>query len=88
MYPSLKRSGLLEKFRKEGKEVVFIASIDNLCGTVDINILSQLLNSEGSAAEPRDFVMEVTDKTCADVKGRTLIHYEDKLQLLEIAQVY
>ncbi|PNF34776.1 hypothetical protein B7P43_G03751 [Cryptotermes secundus] len=31
--------------------------------------------------------MEVTDKTRADVKGGTLIHYENKLRLLEIAQV-
>lgn len=31
--------------------------------------------------------MEVTDKTRADVKGGTLIEYENKLRLLEIAQV-
>ncbi|KAK8735632.1 hypothetical protein OTU49_005238 [Cherax quadricarinatus] len=31
--------------------------------------------------------MEVTDKTRADVKGGTLIQYEEKLRLLEIAQV-
>lgn len=31
--------------------------------------------------------MEVTDKTRSDVKGGTLIQYEDKVQLLEIAQV-
>ena len=31
--------------------------------------------------------MEVTDKTRADIKGGTLIRYEDRLQLLEIAQV-
>ena len=34
-----------------------------------------------------EFAMEVTDKTRADVKGGTLIHYEDRLRLLEIAQV-
>jgi len=31
--------------------------------------------------------MEVTDKTRADVKGGTLINYEGKVRLLEIAQV-
>lgn len=31
--------------------------------------------------------MEVTDKTRADVKGGTLIQYQSKLTLLEIAQV-
>ena len=38
-------------------------------------------------SEKHDFVMEVTDKTRADVKGGTLIMYEKKLRLLEIAQV-
>ena len=31
--------------------------------------------------------MEVTDKTRSDIKGGTLIQYEGKVQLLEIAQV-
>ena len=31
--------------------------------------------------------MEVTEKTRADVKGGTLIWYENKLRLLELAQV-
>ena len=30
-----------------------------------------------------DFLMEVTDRTKADVKGGTLIHYEDTVKLLE-----
>ena len=34
-----------------------------------------------------EFAMEVTDKTRADVKGGTLIQYEDRLRLLELAQV-
>jgi UTP--glucose-1-phosphate uridylyltransferase len=34
-----------------------------------------------------EYIMEVTDKSRADVKGGTLIHYEGKLKLLEIAQV-
>jgi UTP--glucose-1-phosphate uridylyltransferase len=33
------------------------------------------------------YVMEVTDKTVADVKGGTLINYEGHVRLLEIAQV-
>ena len=52
--------------------------------TVDLNIINFLLGeSEGKC----EFLMEVTDKTRADVKGGTLIEYEDKLRLLEIAQV-
>lgn len=34
-----------------------------------------------------DFLMEVTDKTKADIKGGTLIDYEGQIRLLEIAQV-
>nr|KAG5714455.1 hypothetical protein BaRGS_006901 [Batillaria attramentaria] len=43
-------------------------------------------SAEGNGPAP-EFVMEVTDKTRADVKGGTLIEYEGKLRLLEIAQV-
>lgn len=86
IYVSLKRSGLLEKFLAEGKEYIFISNIDNLGATVDLGILNFLLSSlEGP--EPCEFVMEVTDKTRSDVKGGTLIHYQDKLHLLELAQV-
>lgn len=50
-----------------------------------MNILNRLL---GDTNEKHiEFVMEVTDKTRADVKGGTLINYENKLRLLEIAQV-
>uniref|UniRef100_A0AAQ6IHD9 UTP--glucose-1-phosphate uridylyltransferase n=1 Tax=Anabas testudineus TaxID=64144 RepID=A0AAQ6IHD9_ANATE len=53
--------------------------------TVDLNILHHLVSQpNGKRCE---FVMEVTDKTRADVKGGTLIQYEGKLRLLEIAQV-
>ena len=34
-----------------------------------------------------EFIMEVTDKTKADIKGGTLIDYEGSIRLLEIAQV-
>jgi UDP-N-acetylglucosamine pyrophosphorylase len=34
-----------------------------------------------------EFLMEVTDKTRADVKGGTLIDYDGRVRLLEIAQV-
>ena len=37
--------------------------------------------------ENHEFIMEVTDKTRADVKGGTLIQYGGKLRLLEVAQV-
>ncbi|XP_017888849.1 UTP--glucose-1-phosphate uridylyltransferase isoform X2 [Ceratina calcarata] len=84
-YESFRNSGLLTKFLKEGREYCFISNIDNLGATVDFKILKSLLHNKEPS--PLEFVMEVTDKTRADVKGGTLIKYEDKLRLLEIAQV-
>lgn len=43
-----------------------------------------LLSPKGDSPE---FLMEVTDKTKADVIGGTLVQYKNKLRLLEIAQV-
>uniref|UniRef100_A0A7N6B3H0 UTP--glucose-1-phosphate uridylyltransferase n=1 Tax=Anabas testudineus TaxID=64144 RepID=A0A7N6B3H0_ANATE len=53
--------------------------------TVDLFILHHLMSQP--ADRRCEFIMEVTDKTRADVKGGTLIQYEDHLRLLEIAQV-
>ncbi|XP_076098778.1 UTP--glucose-1-phosphate uridylyltransferase-like isoform X2 [Mytilus galloprovincialis] len=83
VYQSLVNSGLLKQFLDSGKKYVFISNIDNLGATVDLNILNFLMEQE----QPPEFVMEVTDKTRADVKGGTLVEYEGKLRLLEIAQV-
>lgn len=84
-YESFYNSGLLSRFLKEGREYLFLSNIDNLGATVDLGILNRLVG-EGDKVT-REFVMEVTDKTRADVKGGTLIQYENKLRLLEIAQV-
>jgi len=80
-YQAFSNSGLLDEFVSQGKKYCFISNIDNLGATVDLNILNMCLNQN------REFVMEVTDKTRADVKGGTLIQYEGKLRLLEAAQV-
>jgi UTP--glucose-1-phosphate uridylyltransferase len=55
--------------------------VDNLGATVDINILHHMVQSDA------EFIMEVTDKTKADIKGGTLIDYDGQIRLLEIAQV-
>uniref|UniRef100_A0A668RTF8 UTP--glucose-1-phosphate uridylyltransferase n=1 Tax=Oreochromis aureus TaxID=47969 RepID=A0A668RTF8_OREAU len=52
---------------------------------IDLFILNHLMSQP--ADKRCEFIMEVTDKTRADVKGGTLIQYEDHLRLLEIAQV-
>ena len=37
IYASLKRSGLLDEFIEEGREIMFISNIDNLGATVDLS---------------------------------------------------
>ena len=78
---------LIFYFVLQGKDYVFISNIDNLGATVDLNILNFLTGADASSKPRCEFLMEVTDKTRADVKGGTLIEYDNKLRLLEIAQV-
>ncbi|XP_046693151.1 UDP-glucose pyrophosphorylase 2a isoform X2 [Silurus meridionalis] len=85
IYTSFYNSGLLDQLIAEGKEYIFVSNIDNLGATVDLHILNHLMSQP--ADKRCEFVMEVTDKTRADVKGGTLIQYDNKLMLLEIAQV-
>uniref|UniRef100_A0A8C4FDZ4 UTP--glucose-1-phosphate uridylyltransferase n=1 Tax=Dicentrarchus labrax TaxID=13489 RepID=A0A8C4FDZ4_DICLA len=97
IYASFYNSGLLDQLIVQGKEYIFVSNIDNLGATVDLHILHHLVSQpNGKRCE---FIMEVTDKTRADVKvcgggpaysnpqGGTLIQYDGKLRLLEIAQV-
>ncbi|BHF58254.1 UTP--glucose-1-phosphate uridylyltransferase [Sparganum proliferum] len=86
VYRSFVQSGLAADMLAAGKEWLFISNIDNLGASVDLNILNFLLTSNKGSSPP-GFVMEVTDKTRNDVKGGTLVAYEGRLRLLEIAQV-
>ncbi|XP_045829059.1 UTP--glucose-1-phosphate uridylyltransferase isoform X2 [Trifolium pratense] len=81
VFPSLSNSGKLDALLSQGKEYVFVANSDNLGAIVDLKILNHLV------AHKNEYCMEVTPKTLADVKGGTLISYEGRVQLLEIAQV-
>ncbi|OZJ05721.1 putative UTP--glucose-1-phosphate uridylyltransferase [Bifiguratus adelaidae] len=81
LYESLFNSGLLDQLIAQGKEYLFISNVDNLGATVDLNILNHMDETDA------EFIMEVTDKTKADIKGGTLIDYEGHIRLLEIAQV-
>jgi len=82
LYRSLHNSGLLDRLIAEGKEYLFVSNIDNLGAGVDLKILNHFHQDTQC-----EFIMEVTDKTRADVKGGTLINYEGRTRLLEIAQV-
>eukprot|EP00850_Spirogloea_muscicola_P001958 SM000007S20918 [mRNA] locus=s7:912438:917300:- [translate_table: standard] len=81
VFPAFVNSGLLDELVAMGKEFVFISNSDNLGATVDLKILKQIVKNDN------EYCSEVTPKTLADVKGGTLIRYEGRLQLLEIAQV-
>lgn len=81
IFISLKDSGMLDKLLQEGREYLFVSNIDNLAATVDFNILNYVIENDV------DFLMEVTEKTRADIKGGTLVELDDKLTLLEVAQV-
>ncbi|GJT83474.1 UTP--glucose-1-phosphate uridylyltransferase [Tanacetum coccineum] len=90
VFPSLMNSGKLEALLSQGKEYVFVANSDNLGAVVDLSILTRpfalkILNH--LVQNKNEYCMEVTPKTLADVKGGTLISYDGKVQLLEIAQV-
>jgi len=52
---------------------------------ISLNLYLKILNH--LVKNKNEYCMEVTPKTLADVKGGTLISYEGRVQLLEIAQV-
>ncbi|RXM28924.1 UTP--glucose-1-phosphate uridylyltransferase [Acipenser ruthenus] len=83
IYASFYNSGLLDKLIAEGKEYIFVSNIDNLGATVDLYILNHLMSQpNGKRCE---FVMEVTDKTRADVKVQDfLMRFESIPDMLEL----
>ncbi len=81
LYNCIKNQGLLDNWLNQGKEILFISNSDNLGATVDPRIASFLLDDGPS------FILEVSEKTLADIKGGTLYQANGKLGLLEAAQV-
>jgi UTP--glucose-1-phosphate uridylyltransferase len=81
VYESLYNSGILDKLLARGVEILFLSNADNLGAVVDLRILQHMVESDA------EYIMELTDKTKADVKGGTIIDYEGRARLLEIAQV-
>ena len=61
-YQSFADSGLLDMFVSQGRQFCFISNMDNVGATVDLDILQLCLSGT------REFIMEVTEKTRADVK--------------------
>ncbi|KAL1868678.1 UTP-glucose-1-phosphate uridylyltransferase [Diaporthe australafricana] len=81
VFESLYNSGILDTLIERGIEVIFLSNVDNLGAVVDLRILQHMFESKS------EYVMELTNKTKADVKGGTIIDYEGSVRLLEIAQV-
>ncbi|RAK90965.1 UTP-glucose-1-phosphate uridylyltransferase Ugp1 [Aspergillus costaricaensis CBS 115574] len=81
VFESLYNSGTLDKLLERGVEYIFLSNADNLGAVVDLRILQHMVDTQA------EYIMELTDKTKADVKGGTIIDYEGKARLLEIAQV-
>ena len=81
VYTALYTSGTLQKLLAEGIRFAFISNSDNLGATMQASLL-------GYFAENRfPFMMEVAEKTPADVKGGHIARYENgRLVLRESAQ--
>lgn len=81
VFESLYNSGILDKLIERGVEIIFLSNADNLGAVVDLRILQHMVETDA------EYVMELTNKTKADVKGGTIIDYDNSVRLLEIAQV-
>ncbi len=79
VFESLYNSGILEKLIERGIEILFLSNVDNLGAVVDLRILQHMVERKS------EYIMELTDKTKADVKGGTIINYDEEVRLLEIA---
>lgn len=81
IYTALKTSGMLEKLLDQGVRYAFIANSDNLGATMDTALLGYF------AENGFPFMMEVAERTPADVKGGHLARHKDgHLVLRESAQ--
>ena len=80
-YNCMEQQGVLRHLIEQGKDILFMSNADNLGAVADSKILNHMIDKK------IPFLIEVTPKTPADVKGGTLYEQEGRLKLLEIAQV-
>jgi UTP--glucose-1-phosphate uridylyltransferase len=80
-YSCIYDMGLLDRLLEEGREVLFVANADNLGAVIDPGILHHILEND------IPFLIEMTPKTPADVKGGTIYQEGNRVRLLEIASV-
>jgi UTP--glucose-1-phosphate uridylyltransferase len=82
VFNCLHRSGLLEKFLKEGKDYMFLSNVENLGATVDLKLLDHI-----ASASKLEFMIEVTNRISTDESGGTTVQYNDRVHVMEISQV-
>jgi UTP--glucose-1-phosphate uridylyltransferase len=80
-YNCMEQQGILRRLIEQGKDILFMSNVDNLGAVADSKILNHMIKKK------IPFLIEVTPKTPADIKGGTLYKEEGRLKLLEIAQV-
>lgn len=80
-YNCMEQQRILQRLIEQGKDILFMSNADNLGAVADSKILNHMIEKK------IPFLIEVTPKTPADVKGGTLYDQEGRLKLLEIAQV-
>lgn len=81
LFDTLIKSPIYFDLIKKNKKYLFISNSDNLNATLDLKILNYLQTSK------LDLIIEVTEKTNADVKGGTIINYNKKKLMLELPMV-
>lgn len=82
IYRCLIESEIIDLLLETNIEVVFISNSDNLGATLDLSLLNYFID------QSLDFLMEVTPKTKLDIKGGTIIKSENKVDLLERAEIH
>ncbi|KAL3104169.1 hypothetical protein niasHS_002196 [Heterodera schachtii] len=82
-FHALDQCGILDELLADGRDLAFFANIDNTSAIVDERIAKVI--ADGKA----DYVMEMTERTQADVKGGTLVELDGgkRLMHLECPQV-
>ena len=78
---NFQKSGLLDKFIKQGKKYIFLANIDNIGAKLDLKILNFI------AKHNCPFLIEAVEKTKQDSKGGSLLLHKKKIKLLESAEL-
>lgn len=77
---SIYDKGILEQLINNNIEYIFVSNIDNTNAIVDYSILNDMIEKN------IDFGIELIKKTDKDVKGGTLIKYDNKYKMFELAE--